>query len=95
MMKRKKIKQWRKRYITSCNSWQDIRVYTYAHCTATGAGHWEKYGTFAGTSERVVVPVEIRIGGYKNLLNWDANGTNIYKARDVYHQAIARDAVRI
>jgi hypothetical protein len=41
------------------------------------------------------VPVEIRIGGYKNLLNWDANGTNIYKARDFYHQAIARDAVRI
>ena len=41
------------------------------------------------------MPVEIRIGGYKNLLNWDANGTNIYKARDFYHQAIARDAVRI
>ena len=72
---------------------QEIQVYTYAHCTATGAGHWEKYGTWSGTSERVVVPVEVRIGGFKDALNWDANGTDIYKARDVYHQAIARDEV--
>lgn len=71
---------------------QEIQVYTYAHCTATGAGHWEKYGTWSGTSERVVVPVEVRIGGFKDALNWDANGTDIYKARDVYHQAIARDS---
>mmetsp|Transcript_70920 Transcript_70920/g.189367 ORF Transcript_70920/g.189367 Transcript_70920/m.189367 type:complete len:261 (+) Transcript_70920:50-832(+) len=71
---------------------QNYNVYTYAHCTVTGAGHWEKYGTWTGISERVVVPVEIRIGGFQGALNWDGNGTQIYASRDAYHQAIARDA---
>lgn len=45
--------------------------YLYAHCTVTGDGHWEKYETVYGIKERVVVPVEVRIGTIEGALDWD------------------------
>ena len=74
---------------------QGRHMYTYAHCTATGAGHWEKYGTFDGIMERVVVPVEVRIGSIEDAMKWDSNGTDVMRSLDTYHQAIARDTVRL
>mmetsp|Transcript_28144 Transcript_28144/g.70922 ORF Transcript_28144/g.70922 Transcript_28144/m.70922 type:complete len:238 (+) Transcript_28144:44-757(+) len=66
--------------------------YVYGHCTITGAPHWEKYETIGGIQERVIVPVELRIGKYEDALDWNAgNGTNLLKSSDIYHQGIARD----
>ena len=63
--------------------------YLYAHCTVTGDGHWEKYETVYGIMERVVVPVEVRIGTIEGALDWD--GVNPLNSKDVYHQGIGRD----
>jgi len=63
--------------------------YLYAHCTVTGDGHWEKYETVYGIKERVVVPVEVRIGTIEGALDWD--GVDPLNSTDVYHQGIGRD----
>ena len=60
--------------------------YVYAHCTVTGAGHWEKYETIYGIKERVVVPVEVRIGTIEGALDWD--GLDPLNSVDAYHQGI-------
>jgi hypothetical protein len=63
--------------------------YIYAHCTVTGDGHWEKYETINGIKERVVVPVEVRIGTIEGALDWDSS--DVLDSKDAYHQGIGRD----
>jgi hypothetical protein len=63
--------------------------YLNAHCFVTGNGHWEKYETVYGIKERVVVPVEVRIGTIEGALEWD--GVDPLNSTDVYHQGIGRD----
>ncbi len=50
-----------------------------------------------GNKERVIVPVELRIGKYQDALawnEWNASGTGLLKSSDIYHQGIARDEVK-
>jgi len=63
--------------------------YLNAHCFVTGNGHWEKYETVYGIKERVVVPVEVRIGTIEGALEWD--GVDPLNSTDVYHRGIGRD----
>ena len=63
----------------------------YAHCTVLGDGHWEKYETVYGIKERVVVPVEVRIGTIAGALDWNGGAADVLHSKDVYHQGIGRD----
>ncbi len=49
-----------------------------------------------GNKERVIVPVEMRIGTYEDALSWNKwnnSGDDLLKSSDAYHQGIARDEV--
>lgn len=63
--------------------------YQKGHCTITGKGHWEKYETPSGIRERVIVPVELRMGGVEGMMEWNSGST--IGASDKYYRAIARD----
>mmetsp|Transcript_44078 Transcript_44078/g.139077 ORF Transcript_44078/g.139077 Transcript_44078/m.139077 type:complete len:232 (+) Transcript_44078:121-816(+) len=65
--------------------------YVYAHCTVTGNGHWEKYETIDGIKERVVVPVEVRVGSIQGALDWNAKNASVLRSQDIYRQGISRD----
>jgi len=73
--------------------YEEHHNYVYGHCTVTGRPHWEKYDTLGGISERVVMPVELRIGDWENAMNFAAKkNKDILESIDVYHQGIARDS---
>ncbi|KAJ1486613.1 hypothetical protein T484DRAFT_1943157 [Baffinella frigidus] len=64
--------------------------YVYGHCTITGKGHWEKYETVSGIKERVIVPVELRLGSIEGAMDWKKG--SVQGAQDPYYQALGRDA---
>ena len=52
-----------------------------------------RYETVSGIKERVIVPVELRLGSIEGAMDWKKK--SVLGAKDPYYQALGRDEVRL
>ena len=52
-----------------------------------------RYETVNGIMERVIVPVELRLGSIEGAMDWKKD--SVQGAKDPYYQALGRDEVRL